>query len=64
MCEQCAEGFYNYPLCEECDCDPAGVIDVPGQPLGGCGSATEVREEHFLKESGNGRNIDHYLVVI
>ncbi|XP_071808051.1 laminin subunit alpha-like isoform X2 [Asterias amurensis] len=40
MCEQCAEGFYNFPACEECNCDPAGVVDVPGQPLGGCGSST------------------------
>ena len=42
MCEQCAEGFYNFPACEECNCDPAGVVDVPGQPLGGCGSSTGV----------------------
>ena len=41
-CEQCTEGFHNYPACQECNCDPAGVIDVPGQPLGGCGSATAV----------------------
>lgn len=43
-CDMCAEGFYNYPNCEECNCNPAGVIDVPGEPLGGCGQATQVQD--------------------
>lgn len=33
-CNQCKEGFYNYPSCEECNCDPAGVI----AKFAGCGS--------------------------
>lgn len=24
-CNHCKEGYYNYPSCEECNCDPAGV---------------------------------------
>lgn len=24
-CNKCKEGFYNFPSCEECNCDPAGV---------------------------------------
>lgn len=24
-CGACKEGFYNFPACEECNCDPAGV---------------------------------------
>lgn len=33
-CNQCKEGFYNFPACEECNCDPAGVIPK----FAGCGS--------------------------
>lgn len=24
-CDLCMNGFWNFPLCEECDCDPAGT---------------------------------------
>lgn len=27
QCEKCREGFYNHPRCEECNCDPAGIIE-------------------------------------
>lgn len=33
-CNQCKEGFYNFPACEDCNCDPAGVI----AKFAGCGS--------------------------
>lgn len=33
-CGQCKEGFYNFPACEECNCDPAGVT----AKFSGCGS--------------------------
>lgn len=33
-CGKCKEGFYNYPACEECNCDPAGVT----AKFSGCGS--------------------------
>jgi len=23
-CDTCINGYWNYPVCEECDCDPAG----------------------------------------
>lgn len=26
QCSVCRESFYNYPICEECNCDPNGVI--------------------------------------
>lgn len=26
-CDQCVEGFYNFPNCKECACNRAGVID-------------------------------------
>lgn len=25
-CDKCKEQYYNYPACEECNCDPRGVI--------------------------------------
>ncbi|WAR24784.1 LAMA-like protein [Mya arenaria] len=37
MCERCKEGLYNFPNCEECNCNPDGARQVPGYPLGGCG---------------------------
>lgn len=33
-CGICKEGYYNYPACEECNCDPAGVT----AGFSGCGS--------------------------
>ncbi|CAG9136876.1 unnamed protein product [Plutella xylostella] len=33
-CDHCKEHFYNYPACEECNCDPRGVIPS----FAGCGS--------------------------
>lgn len=26
QCNACKEGFYNFPICEACNCDPVGVI--------------------------------------
>lgn len=34
QCDQCKEGFYNFPRCEGCNCDPAGVP----KSFTGCGS--------------------------
>lgn len=34
QCNQCKEGFYNFPRCEGCNCDPAGVVET----FKGCGS--------------------------
>jgi len=28
-------------VCTECSCDPAGAKEVPGYPLGGCGTYTD-----------------------
>ncbi|KOB70688.1 putative laminin A chain [Operophtera brumata] len=33
-CDRCREQFYNYPACEECNCDPRGVV----ASFAGCGS--------------------------
>jgi len=33
-CEQCKEGYYNFPTCEGCNCDPAGIVAT----FQGCGS--------------------------
>ncbi|XP_071119471.1 laminin subunit alpha-like [Haliotis cracherodii] len=41
MCDKCQEGLYNYPYCEECNCNPAGAKEIPGYPLGGCGTVTK-----------------------
>ncbi|BFY99968.1 hypothetical protein BsWGS_03008 [Bradybaena similaris] len=43
MCEKCGENFYNYPMCEVCNCNPDGAEEVPGYPLGGCGTVTSGR---------------------
>ena len=34
-CEECAEDRYNYPLCEPCNCNPAGVVEKFFD-MGGC----------------------------
>lgn len=31
-CESCKPNFYNYPICEECNCHPSGVVPE----FGGC----------------------------
>ncbi|XP_063440155.1 laminin-like protein epi-1 isoform X2 [Mytilus trossulus] len=36
-CSRCRENFFNFPKCEACNCNPAGAMEVPGYPLGGCG---------------------------
>ena len=36
-CDQCAPQRYNYPLCEECNCNPDGVTQ-DFFALGGCDS--------------------------
>lgn len=33
-CEKCKENFYNFPICEGCNCDPAGIDGT----FQGCGS--------------------------
>ena len=39
-CDKCAPERYNYPRCEECNCDPAGVTD-DFFAKGGCDSVPE-----------------------
>ncbi len=39
-CDECDEDRYNYPRCEECNCDPAGVIESFYE-IGGCKKASE-----------------------
>ncbi|CAH0547109.1 unnamed protein product [Brassicogethes aeneus] len=34
QCNTCKDGFYNYPVCEDCNCHPAGVVTG----FAGCGS--------------------------
>ncbi len=34
-CDKCAPARYNYPLCEECNCNPRGVTEDFFK-LGGC----------------------------
>uniref|UniRef100_A0A0N5ARB5 Laminin subunit alpha n=1 Tax=Syphacia muris TaxID=451379 RepID=A0A0N5ARB5_9BILA len=34
-CNECKPNFYNFPLCEECRCDPSGV----SKDFGGCDKA-------------------------
>ncbi|XP_041356694.1 laminin subunit alpha-like [Gigantopelta aegis] len=46
QCEKCLEGLYNYPICEACNCNPNGAKEVPGYPLGGCGT---VRQGHLCE---------------
>lgn len=37
-CDRCKPNFYMYQYkCVECNCNPAGAVQVHGQPLGGCG---------------------------
>lgn len=50
LCDSCQEGFYNFPSCEDCNCDPAGVIDK----FAGCGSVP-VGELCQCKERVTGR---------
>lgn len=52
-CNQCKESFYNFPACEECNCDPAGVI----AKFAGCGSVP-AGELCQCKERVHGRICD------
>lgn len=52
-CNMCKENFYNYPLCESCDCNPAGVI----AKFAGCGSVP-AGELCQCKERAQGRICD------
>ena len=27
QCDQCRDGYFNYPDCDGCDCDPRGTVD-------------------------------------
>lgn len=38
---RCKESFYNYPACEECNCNPAGVASG----FLGCGTTTVPKGE-------------------
>ncbi|KAL3219558.1 hypothetical protein MRX96_030316 [Rhipicephalus microplus] len=49
----CKKGFYNYPLCEGCNCNPAGILPT----FGGCGSLTS-GELCECKERVTGRICD------
>lgn len=40
-CNKCKESFYNYPTCEECNCNPAGVASG----FLGCGTTTVPKGE-------------------
>lgn len=35
-CDQCAPGYYNYPQCKKCDCDPRGSITTIDDPVIAC----------------------------
>ena len=29
-CDRCAQGYYSFPLCRPCNCDPAGTLEDQG----------------------------------
>ncbi|XP_053203386.1 laminin subunit alpha-like [Panonychus citri] len=35
QCEYCSAGFYNYPQCQSCDCNPLGITDDICNPENG-----------------------------
>ncbi|XP_009989305.1 PREDICTED: laminin subunit alpha-3, partial [Tauraco erythrolophus] len=35
-CERCADGFYGYPFCVQCNCDPVGSVEKTCDPRGQC----------------------------
>ncbi|XP_075126694.1 laminin subunit alpha-3 isoform X1 [Leptodactylus fuscus] len=35
-CDTCAPGYVNYPFCQRCDCNPAGVLPEVCSPTGRC----------------------------
>ena len=41
-CNECRIGFYDFPRCKACGCNPAGIKLLPGQ-TNGCGSVNNVR---------------------
>ena len=41
-CNECRIGFYDFPTCKACNCNPAGIKLQPGQ-TNGCGSVNNVR---------------------
>ncbi|MEE6464203.1 hypothetical protein FKM82_006212 [Ascaphus truei] len=35
-CDSCAVGYFNYPFCQKCHCNPAGVVAEVCDPVGKC----------------------------
>ncbi|XP_075069530.1 laminin subunit alpha-3 isoform X2 [Mixophyes fleayi] len=35
-CDTCAAGYFHYPLCQRCNCNPAGVLPGVCSPSGKC----------------------------
>ena len=52
-CDECAAERFNYPLCEECNCDPDGVTEN-FFTMGGCASVPK-GELCDCKETVTGR---------
>ncbi|XP_068094461.1 laminin subunit alpha-3-like [Hyperolius riggenbachi] len=45
-CDQCAAGFFHYPFCQRCDCDPAGVLREVCNAAGKCLCKFKVEGAH------------------
>ena len=50
-CNECRIGFYDFPSCKACNCNPAGIKLLPGQ-TNGCGSVNNVRYTWHQLETG------------
>lgn len=47
-CNLCRSGYYGFPNCRACECNPAGIKPLPGRPLGDCSSSNTVSLYHCL----------------
>ena len=40
-CDRCLPGFYDFPSCQRCNCNPAGTVSIGGRP-GDCSTNNNV----------------------
>lgn len=44
-CNRCRIGYYDFPTCKQCSCNPAGMLVLPGQE-NTCGNANDVSPKY------------------
>ena len=61
-CDRCLPGFYGFPVCKQCNCNPAGTKPGPGGQPGDCSTNNNVSQEG-CPSWGEGRGDNMYQVL-